>query len=144
VRIETAVVVSVIFVGVIVVVISVIVVVISVIVVVIGVIVVVIGVIVINAAFPKGDRVDQGREFEDPHSVLHGTLHDRLESFFQSQPPCNHQVSRTQGRYLPRGGLKVVRVGADGHQDLDTRPIPNYLAHQIAGDGRRRHNRQIR
>src|SRR5690606_14860367 len=78
---------------------------------------------------------EQWRYLEDTNTILFRRGEDIEQTLLKSQPIGDHQVGTIDTRHLRRRRLEVMGIGAGRHQNLDSRFIPDDVAHHIPEDG---------
>ena len=93
----------------------------------------------------EGERIKLFADFEDWHAIFLSPFKRRLETLFEPEPVRHDQRGIAQLRGLCGRRFKVMRVSAQGNEDLNVDLIATHLTDKVAEDWRgRNHERPIR
>ena len=93
----------------------------------------------------EGERIKLFAHFENGHAIFLSPFKRRLETLFEPEPVRHDQRGIAQLRGLCGRRFKVMRVSAQGNEDLNVDLIATHLTDKVAEDWRgRNHERPIR
>ncbi len=84
--------------------------------------------------------IQQWSHLEDADAITDCCGQDTEKPLFESQTVGNHQICSVDACHLGSGGLEVVRVGTDWHQNFHRGVVTNDVGHHIPEDGGGHHD----